>query len=302
MSIRVTSWVWENTKAQGSELLVLLSLAEHAGNDGSCYPSMRRIAARARLSLRGAQTAMRALEAKGAIRTYRNTGPHGCNRYTVLMPSPDAGPRTDSAPRPEAAPRPDAAPRADAAPRTAYVPPQTTTPSPADKNMGGANGGIKPPQHLHSNRNEPSLKPPLNLTENPRLSPAQLAKEVQQRCQLSDLSGRLGPCLTEQCRFAQTDAEATDEKIAERMSKAWLLLQSSGHKLEYAWGAEKFFAEGRWKNSAGWPWKEGMAPPKEGRQWTAVDEIRWQEAKDAGTPFDTRQFVNAPPYVLSYQR
>jgi hypothetical protein len=117
--------------------------------------------------------------------------------------------------------------------------------------------------------------------EQEKLSPHQLAKEVQQRCQLSDPSGRLGLCLTEQCRFAQKDAEATDEQIAERMSGAWLLMQSSKPKLDYAWGAEKFFGEGHWKDSAGWPWKEGMVQRNEKRIRMALDILREQEGPDA---------------------
>jgi len=153
MSVRVTSWVWENTRAEGSELLVLLALAEHAGNDGSCHPSMRRIAERARLSLRGAQTAMRALEAKGAIRTSRNTGPKGCNRYTVLMQATDSVPRADTAPSADTAAGADVAPRAEVAPRTVCAPPQMLTPTPALVDMAGANG-LNPPQHLHPNHKE----------------------------------------------------------------------------------------------------------------------------------------------------
>lgn len=129
------SWIWENTKAEGSELLVLLALADHAGDDGRCYPSMTRIAARARLSLRGAQTAIRALEGKGAIKTDLNAGPKGCNRYTVRMGTP-----------------------ATSAPRTDCTP-QMAASTPADNDRGGANGGIKPPQHLHPNRKEPSIEP-----------------------------------------------------------------------------------------------------------------------------------------------
>lgn len=108
---------------------MLLSLAEHAGNDGSCYPSMRRIAERTRLSLRGAQTAMRALEAKGAIRTSRNIGPHGCNRYTAVMPPADSASPADSAPP------------AHAAPRTDCTPPQMATPTPAEFDMRVQKGG-----------------------------------------------------------------------------------------------------------------------------------------------------------------
>jgi len=112
-----------------------------------------------------------------------------------------------------------------------------------------------------------------------KLSPTQLAKAVQQRCQLTDPSGRLGLCLTEQCRYAQK--EAADEHIIECMSSAWSLLQSSGHKLEYAWGPEKFFGEGRWKDSRAWPWKKDMAPQEEYRPRLALDLLREQRERRA---------------------
>lgn len=119
------SWVWENTVAEGAELLVLLALADHAADDGTCYPSMTRIAARGRLSLRGAQTAVRSLESKGFITTHLNSGPKGCNRYRVNMVTPATS-----------------------------TPPQHL--HPADNDRGGANGGTLPPQHLHPKHQEPS--------------------------------------------------------------------------------------------------------------------------------------------------
>lgn len=68
----------------------------------------------------------------------------------------------------------------------------------------------------------------------------------------------------------QVEKEGGDLKAwVERMAEAWQLLESSRPKLEYAWGAEKFFGEGHYKNPAGWPWKPGHNGP---RKLKAVSE------------------------------
>jgi hypothetical protein len=56
----------------------------------------------------------------------------------------------------------------------------------------------------------------------------------------------------------QAEKEGLDLKVwVEMMAKTWHMFESSRAKLEYAWGAEKFFGEGHYKNSDGWPWKNG---------------------------------------------
>jgi DnaD/phage-associated family protein len=52
MSIKYMSMVWEHSKHDGSKLLVLLALADHANDDGVCWPSIPRLAKRARISER----------------------------------------------------------------------------------------------------------------------------------------------------------------------------------------------------------------------------------------------------------
>jgi len=42
MSIKVMSYVWEASKAKGSELLLLLAIADHAADDGYCWPGIPR--------------------------------------------------------------------------------------------------------------------------------------------------------------------------------------------------------------------------------------------------------------------
>lgn len=84
MSIACTSRVWENADAKGSELLLLLALADHAHDDGSeAFPSVATLAAKTRLSERSVQRLLRTLEERGEI---VNTGqrPSGTNVYRVL--------------------------------------------------------------------------------------------------------------------------------------------------------------------------------------------------------------------------
>jgi hypothetical protein len=68
MSIRLMSQVWEDARIQSqAELLVLLALADHARDDGLCWPSIRTIAAKARIEERSAQRILRRLIEKGLV-------------------------------------------------------------------------------------------------------------------------------------------------------------------------------------------------------------------------------------------
>lgn len=60
----------------------------------------------------------------------------------------------------------------------------------------------------------------------------------------------------------QVEKNGQDLKAwVETMTQAWKLLESSRPKLKYAWGPDKFFGEGHYKDPAGWPWKDGYSPP-----------------------------------------
>lgn len=72
--------------------------------------------------------------------------------------------------------------------------------------------------------------------------------------------------------------------VADAMLDAWREFKAARPRLEYPWGAEKFFGEGYWKTPEGWPWKPGQAPKPTGKPTrTALDVIREQEAADART-------------------
>lgn len=68
MSVEALSWVLHHSQAKLGARLVLIALANHAHEDGSnAFPSVKTIAARARLSERATQEALRRLEKSGEI-------------------------------------------------------------------------------------------------------------------------------------------------------------------------------------------------------------------------------------------
>ena len=82
------SQVWEDARIESQpELLVLLALADHARDDGVCWPSIRTIAAKARVEERSAQRIIRRLIEKGLVEIVAKggciDGHNVANRYRV---------------------------------------------------------------------------------------------------------------------------------------------------------------------------------------------------------------------------
>jgi hypothetical protein len=84
MSRKASSMVWETACREPSDKFVLLALADHANDDGVCYPSMHRLAERTGFALRTVRTAVRRLCEDGLLSVERNAGPRGCNLFTVF--------------------------------------------------------------------------------------------------------------------------------------------------------------------------------------------------------------------------
>jgi len=98
MSIKVMTRVWEYSQAAGTPLLVLLSLADFADDDGECWPSISTIARKCRLaSDRHVQRVIHdELEARlGEVVVIRNEGKASSkgglrsNRYRITVHLPD---------------------------------------------------------------------------------------------------------------------------------------------------------------------------------------------------------------------
>lgn len=94
MSVEHIALALHHSRAKGSAKLVLIGIANHAG-DGGAYPSLETLARYAGVTVRQAQRALRTLEALGEIRTHVQAGGSADwddhrrpNRYEVLVPCP----------------------------------------------------------------------------------------------------------------------------------------------------------------------------------------------------------------------
>lgn len=71
MSIKALNWAWEQHTASSGQKLVLLALADHANDDGHCWPGMGRIAEKCGMSARQVSNHVSALEACGLLEKTR---------------------------------------------------------------------------------------------------------------------------------------------------------------------------------------------------------------------------------------
>ena len=68
MSIRLLSLVLDRVPLQGGALLTLIALADWADDDGVCWPSVPKLAAKARQSERNVRYVLHDLQAAGYVR------------------------------------------------------------------------------------------------------------------------------------------------------------------------------------------------------------------------------------------
>lgn len=93
MSLKVTSLVWERSRAEGGTLLVALAIADFADDDGEAFPSIGALCRKSRLSERAVRYALRDLEALGELSTEIGAGPKGRNLYRIggqILPGANA--------------------------------------------------------------------------------------------------------------------------------------------------------------------------------------------------------------------
>jgi hypothetical protein len=93
MSIRVTSLVWDAAPVAGTELLVLLVIADHASDDGTnAWPAVETIARKCRVTPRSVQRCLANLVIEGLIEVATQRGgdervrsDRRPNRYRVVV-------------------------------------------------------------------------------------------------------------------------------------------------------------------------------------------------------------------------
>lgn len=77
------SHVWRSSRHKGSDLLLLLAIADFANDDGVAYPSIKTLAAKTRLQIRNVQYRLRVLQKSQELTILLNAGPHGTHIYKV---------------------------------------------------------------------------------------------------------------------------------------------------------------------------------------------------------------------------
>ena len=93
MSIRLMSQIWDKSPYSGSQLLVLLALADWATDDGVCYPAISSVAAKCRLSEKQARRLVHGLIDDGILDVIGNEfggNPGSSRRYKISL-TPPAG-------------------------------------------------------------------------------------------------------------------------------------------------------------------------------------------------------------------
>lgn len=83
MSIKIMTRVWESSQASGSDLLLLLALADNADDTGYCWPGIEYLARKIRMTTQSVISITRRLEETGELVVARSRR-HG-NCYVILV-------------------------------------------------------------------------------------------------------------------------------------------------------------------------------------------------------------------------
>ena len=89
MSVQATTWVWENSEAEGTTRLVLLAIADAANREGQrSFQSAETLGRMCRVSPRSVRRHVAALQDLGELEIEGRQGPHGTNSYRLPMRQP----------------------------------------------------------------------------------------------------------------------------------------------------------------------------------------------------------------------
>lgn len=87
MSVRTMAKVWEHSQHGGTDLLMLLAIADFADDQGNAYPSVPTLAEKCRMKPRNAQVILGSLRKSGELQVKPNEGPRGTNLYRITLVS-----------------------------------------------------------------------------------------------------------------------------------------------------------------------------------------------------------------------
>lgn len=85
MSIQAVGWVLDHSASRGFDRLVLIALANHAGDDRMCFPSQRTIASEAKVSKGSVSNAIEALVELGELEIVSIGDHRRSTRYRLTL-------------------------------------------------------------------------------------------------------------------------------------------------------------------------------------------------------------------------
>lgn len=83
MSIKASTYVWENSEQKGTALLLMLAIADIANEEGVAWPGVTRLAHKARTTRRNIQLLLRKLEEADELEVCHGTGRYRTNVYAL---------------------------------------------------------------------------------------------------------------------------------------------------------------------------------------------------------------------------
>lgn len=87
MSIAWSTRVWNETQHSGTDMLMLLAIADYADANGEAFPAVKTLAKRCRMQVRNAQVILANLRASGELEVRVCAGPKGANVYRLVLGS-----------------------------------------------------------------------------------------------------------------------------------------------------------------------------------------------------------------------
>ncbi len=157
MSIKIMSAIWDNGPEKQAERFVLLALADHANDQGECWPAVSSLAKKTCMSVRGVQTVLRRLQVDGWLSIEVGGGRKNCNIYRIKTPQ-----LTTQTPQ-QLHPLSD-----EETPQLTTETPQLTTQTPQLTTLNPAGAAPEPSRTIIEPSREPSREPPLDPPERKR--------------------------------------------------------------------------------------------------------------------------------------
>jgi hypothetical protein len=157
MSVRTLSRVWDHSTRSGTELLMLLAIADFADDAGWAYPSVGTLAAKTRMTARNVNHILAALRDSGELEIHRSDGPRGTNRYRIRTGlTPEAGftPEAHFTLKP-----------ASSTPEAGFTPPlKPASPEPSLNHQEPSGAAAEPPAPPEAARRSRTRNPRLTLS------------------------------------------------------------------------------------------------------------------------------------------